>query len=45
MLYESLTKIYYKDEKNHYKEYQKRYNAPFAFHLNVLIKQYNNITK
>lgn len=42
MSYNSLTKIYYKNANEHDAEYQKLYNAPFAQHLNILIKQYNH---
>ena len=34
MSFDSLAKLYYKDEKQHFVEYGKRYNAPFAYHLN-----------
>lgn len=44
MSYDTLTKIYYKSEKEYAKEYEKRYNAPFVHHLNILIKQYNHAT-
>lgn len=42
MGYNSLSKIYYKNEKSHLDEYAKRYNSPFAHHLDIDIKQYNH---
>lgn len=42
MKFESLAKRYYKNEKQHHKEYEQRYNAPFAYNLNFSIKQYNH---
>ena len=42
MKFESLAKRYYKNEKQHLKEYEQRYNAPFAYNLNFSIKQYNH---
>ena len=42
MSFDSLAKLYYKDEKQHFVEYGKRYNAPFAYHLNFTVKQYNH---
>lgn len=42
MTYDSLTKIYYKNENLHEAEYQKRYNSPFVQHLDIIIKQYNH---
>lgn len=44
MNFESLAKRYYKNEKQHHNEYEQRYNAPFAYHLNFSIKQYNHNT-
>lgn len=42
MTYDSLTKFYYKNEPNYCNEYEKRYNAPFTYHLDILIKQFNH---
>lgn len=42
MTYDSLTKLYYKNEGLHESEYQKRYNSPFVKHLDIIIKQYNH---
>lgn len=42
MTYDSLSKIYYKDEANYCNEYEKRYNAPFAYRLDISIRQYNH---
>ena len=42
MSFDSLAKLYYKDEKQHFVEYGKRYKAPFAYHLNFTVKQYNH---
>ncbi len=42
MTYDSLSKIYYKDEANYCNEYEKRYNAPFAYRLDILIRQCNH---
>lgn len=42
MTYDSLSKIYYKDEANYCNEYEKRYNAPVAYRLDISIRQYNH---
>ena len=42
MTFDSLVKCYYKNEKKHHMEYEQRYNAPFAYHLDFSIKQYNH---
>ena len=42
MTFESLAKLYYKDEKQHFIEYDRRYNAPFAYHIDFSVKQYNH---
>ncbi len=42
MNYITLTKTYYKNEDEYKKEYELRYHAPFARHLGIMIKQYNN---
>lgn len=39
MQYDTLRHIYYKEPKNHLKEYSARFNAPFAKHLEFEIKQ------
>lgn len=40
MIYESLKKIYYKNEAAWLEEYNKRFNAPFTEHFDLSIKQY-----
>ena len=42
MTFDSLAKLYYKDEKHYLTEYEKRYNAPFAYHIDFSVKQYNH---
>ncbi|MDY2636502.1 MAG: Fic family protein [Phascolarctobacterium sp.] len=42
MTFDSLVKCYYKNEKKHHMEYEQRYNAPFAYHLDFSVKQYNH---
>lgn len=37
----TLTKIYYSDPDSYENTYRTRYNAPFAFHLGINIKQYH----
>ena len=39
MTFDSLAKLYYKDEKHYLTEYEKRYNAPFAYHIDFSVKQ------
>lgn len=41
MEYESLEKIYYKNQQNHEEVYKSRFNAPTTRHFNFPIKQFN----
>ena len=40
MAYESLKKIYYKDNSKWLEEYNNRFNAPFTEHFDIEIKQH-----
>lgn len=44
MTYETLYKLYYKDEKRHEAEYQQRFHSPFTKHLPISIKPLGHAT-
>ena len=41
-MYDSLVKIYYRNEAAHAKTYEERYKSPSSVHLGVLIRQFNH---
>lgn len=42
LIYQSLNKIFYKDESNYLCEYKKRFSSAFTKHFDIEIKQFNH---